>query len=604
MSGAIQSHGTCWLFSIINQFILSDGMLRVLKWHMEDQYIRMTPDEKEFFDAPMDTVCPLGSKFNKIYFYKFLDQYTCLQGGPGQLRKQAGKSANLLKRFNGAGKKYRKGGGLESSYHTPELFKALGTLDISTYSSGKCLAFPEHFSKKANEVFTKPNDHFVICSIGNNKSYPVFETGGLDAQWTAKPYPRTIKIGSRLFDLASAGIGIYNRDYKGLHAGHIIVAYVDMYGKGYLFDSNQMSNYVRCDWWDPKKLEKTIRGPFISNKYPQFVGTNINNISYTNFTYVRRTFVSAVPLVCRLKYRQLNFNTKAYMGYRNMNQLENALTRKLARGELTQAERAKIIKNFKVSKFDTSKFMNYNTQNNLIQSINRKSNLTKEQKNKIIKNYGKLHQFNVRNYLNTPNGILNGQVTSGLMTAAERKKIANAKKRLVSFETIKNMNITKNTIRNFEEAGYILTDSTKIKIKRILAKKADGSYTPSPTAHVTGFTPSPPRKKPARRRSPTINLRTPTPRARSNPRTPTPARSNPRTPTPARSSPRNVSLNTAKSAVAKLKTIKERKAYRRTRAVNMSPNSWTELGRYINSLNYQKRKRLENARQLKKKAKN
>ena len=164
------------------------------------------------------------------------------------------------------------------------------------------------------------------------------------------------------------------------------------------------------------------------------------------------------------------------------------------------------------------------------------------------------------------------------------------------------MNITKNTIRNFEEAGYILSEDTKRKVKRLLTKKAGGSYTPSPNPNRTGFTPSPPRKKPVRRRSPTpvrSNPRTPTPRF-----SPTPVRSNPRTPTPARSSPRNVSLNTAKSAVAKLKTIKERKAYRRTRAVNMSPNSWTELGRYINMLNWQKRKRLENARQLKKKAKN
>ena len=345
MSGAIQSQGTCWLYSIINQFVLSDGMLRVLFWHMQNQYSKMTLEEKAFFDAPMDTVCPLGSKFNKIYFYKFLDQYTCLQGGPGQLRKKAGKSANLLKRFSGASvNNYRVKGGFEGSYHTPELFKALETLDISTYSHRKCLAFPHHFAKKANEVFVNPNDQFVICYISPKNVYPVFNKKGLEPGWTAKSYPRTIKIGTRLFDLASAAIGIHNDDYKGLHSGHIIVAYVDMYGKGYLFDSNQLSNYVRCDWWDPKKLEKTIRGPFISGKYPQFEGTNITNISYTNFTYVRRTFASNVPLTCRLKYRRLNFNTRAYMGYNTMNQLQNVLNKKIARGELSQAERIKISK--------------------------------------------------------------------------------------------------------------------------------------------------------------------------------------------------------------------------------------------------------------------
>jgi hypothetical protein len=594
----------------------------------------MSSDEKEFFDAPMDTVCPLGSKFNKIYFYKFLDQYTCLQGGPGQLRKQAGKSANLLKRFSGAGNEYRVKGGIEGSHQTPELLAALKTLGISEYSHGIHSYFPKDFANTIGHTFKNSNDQFVICHLEKYSSYPIFYESdiGVDEKWTSHAYPRTIKIGTRLFDLASAGVSIRNKDYKGRHAGHVITAYVDMYGKGYLFDSNQMSNYVRCDWWDQKKLEKIIRGPFISGFYEQFAGNNITSITYNNFVYVRRTFVSQVSLACRLKYRRLNFNTRRYMGYKNMNQLENALTRKLARGELTQAERAKIIKNFKLKKFNTSKYMNYNTENLLINSINRKTNLTNAQKNKIIKNYGKLTRFNVRNYLNTPNDILNVQVTSGVMTAAERKKIANAKKIHMNFEGIKRVGSLNNrTVELLEKAGYIITNATKQKVKRLLAKKAGGSYTPSPAAHVTGFTPSPPRKKPVKRRSPSvINLRTPTPATRSNPRTPTPrqrtptprqrtptpVRSNPHTPTPVRSNPRTPTprqrtptpvrsnLDKAKSAVAKMKTIKERKAYRRTRAVNMSQANWTELGWYINMLNLQKRKRLENARQLKKKAKN
>ena len=594
MSGALQSQGTCWLYSIINEFVLSDGMLRVLSWHMKKQYREMTPDEKEFFDAPMETVCPLGSKFNKIYFYKFLDQYTCLQGGPGQLRKQAGKSANLLKRFSGAGNEYRVKGGFEGSHQTPELIAALKTLGISEYSHDIHSYFPKDFADAAKLTFTNSNDQFVICHIGNRSAYPVFYETPVDKRWTSHAYPRTIKIGTRLFDLASSGISIRNKDYKGRHAGHVITAYVDFNGKGYMFDSNQMSNYVRCDWWDPKKLEKVIRGPFISGFYDQFAGNNITQINYNNFVYVRRTFASANPVSCRLKARRLNFNTRRYLGFKNMNQLENALTRQIARGELSQAERAKIIKNFKLKKFNTSKYMNYNTENLLINSINRKTNLTNAQKNKIIKNYGKLTRFNVRNYLNTPNDILNGQVTSGVMTAAERKKIANAKKVHMNFEGIKRVgNINNRTVELLEKAGYIITDATKQKVKRLLAKKAGGSFTPSPAAHVTGFTPSPPRKKPVRRRSPTINLRTPTP-----------ARSNPRTPTPRQRTPSRSNLDKAKSAVAKLKTIAARKAYKRTRAVNMSQANWAMLGRYINNLNYQKRKRLENARELKKKAKN
>jgi hypothetical protein len=273
------------------------------------------------------------------------------------------------------------------------------------------------------------------------------------------------------------------------------------------------------------------------------------------------------------------------MGYQNMNQLKNVLTRKIARGELTQAERAKIIKNFQINKLNTSKYMGLN-MTPLKNSI---KNLPQEKQNKIIKNYKKLTNFNVRNYLNTSNSVLNYQVQAGGMTVAQRKKIADAKKLIITFEFLKQMNINKNTISNFEEAGYIVTEDTKRKVKRFLAKRAGGSLTPSPNPNRTGFTPSPPRK----RRPSIINLRTPTP-----------VRSNPRTPTPRQRTPSRSNLDKAKSAVAKLKTIVARKAYKRTRAVNMSQANWTELGRYINSLNYQKRKKLENARQLKKKAKN
>ena len=55
-------------------------------------------------------------------------------------------------------------------------------------------------------------------------------------------------------------------------------------------------------------------------------------------------------------------------------------------------------------------------------------------------------------------------------------------------------------------------------------------------------------------------------------------------------------LNSAKAHMNTLKTIKERKAYLRTRAVNMTNANWKELGLYKNRLNYlQARERKETA---------
>jgi hypothetical protein len=46
-------------------------------------------------------------------------------------------------------------------------------------------------------------------------------------------------------------------------------------------------------------------------------------------------------------------------------------------------------------------------------------------------------------------------------------------------------------------------------------------------------------------------------------------------------------LNAAKRNVNALKTAKARKEYRRTRAVNMTQNNWTELSKYIQHKNFQ-----------------
>jgi hypothetical protein len=531
MSGALQSQGTCWLYSILNQFLLSDGMLKVLFWHMNDQYRQMPLLEKQFFDAPMNTVCPLGKNFNKVYFYKFLDQYACLQGGPGQLRKKAGMSANILKRISpGGGATYRLKGGLGGSVPTPELINAIKKLDIKPFSHNVVNAFPKSFDYYVKKAFTNPNDQFIICYRSPSLEYEIWPIK--DKMWNSA-YPRSVKVGSRLFDLASCTISIINDKYKGIHAAHAICGYIDMYGKGFLFDSNQMSKYFRCDWWIPAKLEKCTRK--LCEIYPQFQGDGITSLGITSFIYVRRTFASMVSVSCRLRARRLNFNTRHFMHHKTLPELLNNVNKKLELGILSQAQKQKIIKNFMA------------------------------------------------------------------------KKPSPPKKHVITNFEIKNISkLTKSNIRDLISAGYTFSPATKEKIKNYFSKKAGNGTPASPINFGNKKAPSPPRKKkaPTPHVSPTEPLEnTPSPphKRRSpsvvNLRTPTPARSKPRTPS-------RSNLEKAKSAVAKLTTIVARKAYKRTRAVNMSQANWIELGRYINMLNWQKRKRLENARQLKKKAKN
>ena len=567
MSGALQSKGTCWLYSIINQFLLSDGLFKVLFWEMKNMYDKMTPAEKFFFDEPMDVVCPYGKNFNKIYFYKFLDQYACLQGGPGQLRKKAGASANLLKRLSAPSGVGRLEGGLKGAYPTPELLKALKTLDMHSWSHNQVRSFPFYFQNHITDAFKNEDDHFFICYRDKAKLIDEYEVWPITAEplWGGK-YPRQVKVGKRIFDLAACTISIINKKYKGLHSGHAICGYVDASGRGYLFDSNQMSKYFRCDWWDPKQLNKCIRNEVVKGVYPQFEGNLITSIGILNFVYVRRTFVSKIDVTCRLKYRKLNFNTRLFTHYNNLPALLYDVNQKVKLGILTQAQRSKIIKNYLALKPQPAPKRNYSVK------VKYRNTLTKSAVRRFVK----------AGYTFTPEtkqkikNLFERQGVPSPINYEKRKTPTPSPKKKSPTPPVKFSNaLTKSTVRALVSAGYTFTPSTREKIKNLFAKKAGSGTPPSPINYGNKKPPSPPRKK---RRTPTpevINLVTP---SRSN-------------------------LNKAKSVVEKMKTMKARKEYRRQRAVNMNLENWKELSRYINKLNWQKRWRLEEARQLKKQAK-
>jgi hypothetical protein len=174
------------------------------------------------------------------------------------------------------------------------------------------------------------------------------------------------------------------------------------------------------------------------------------------------------------------------------------------------------------------------------------------------------------------------------------------------------------TIKNYQllnQANYNISPGTRRKILNLFRSRRNKNSPKTPNNNnKSNKPPSPPRKK---KTPEVINLvtppsqRRPAPRRvrfsaspRSTPRS-TPRRSTPRS-TPRRSTPRSaprLTLNKAKSAVAKMKTMKERKAYRRQAAINLNSNNWSELNKYITRLNNEKRNRLARARELKKQAK-
>jgi len=100
--GAAQTHGTCWFYSMINGFLLSDDGKKILYAKMLEFYKSLTQNEKKYFMDKIDAPCPIKnvSKTKPIYFYKFLDQYLCFMSGPRAILKKAGLSPKLLNKIN------------------------------------------------------------------------------------------------------------------------------------------------------------------------------------------------------------------------------------------------------------------------------------------------------------------------------------------------------------------------------------------------------------------------------------------------------------------------------------------------------------------------
>jgi hypothetical protein len=96
--GAIQTRGTCWFFSILNGFILSEDGQKILYMQLKKFYKSLKEAEKAYFDDGFNAPCPMKNvaKTKEIYFWKFIDQYLCYMSGPREISLKAGKSASIL----------------------------------------------------------------------------------------------------------------------------------------------------------------------------------------------------------------------------------------------------------------------------------------------------------------------------------------------------------------------------------------------------------------------------------------------------------------------------------------------------------------------------
>ena len=280
--GAMQTRGTCWFFSIINGFLLSDAGQKILFASLEKFYKGLDFSEKLYFDDGLDAPCPLRAdiiKTKRIYFYKFLDQYLCYRSGPRSVSAKMGRSAKILGGASLAGTFAKAHGGGQGAYPGEELPKVLRHLGLTDY------LVADQYGILSGE-HAKKRPHFVVCKAPGRAvmhANPKFRPASYD------PMCCSVTIGNSLAPNSTQ------------HKFHAVTGFM-CGGKGYLFDSNQRKPFP-CDWWISSDLKKVIDKD-VARFYDFFAGGQINYMAYNYFIFNSRAYVRDIHPSCRLKYKK------------------------------------------------------------------------------------------------------------------------------------------------------------------------------------------------------------------------------------------------------------------------------------------------------------
>ena len=283
--GAIQTQGTCWFYSILNGFLLSENGQKILYMQFQKFYNSLTANEKAWFDDGHNAPCPMKSmvKTKDIYFWKFFDQYACFASGPRAASLKTGKSAKILADVNLAGTVAKNKGGVTGAYPQVELPKILDHI-----------GFAGKYDIRASDTSSKfdPRKKSQFAIVVRNKRY-------------TKEYMFTFPdafLQEKNYELMCATILIANTEASNaqLHKWHAITGFV-CNGDGYLFDSNQRKIF-KCKWWDKDDLWRVVYAE-VGEFYSFFKNHQVNYVGYALVVFSRKEFTKLISPTCRMKYK-------------------------------------------------------------------------------------------------------------------------------------------------------------------------------------------------------------------------------------------------------------------------------------------------------------
>ena len=599
--GAIQTTGTCWFFSILNGFILSEDGQKILYVRLKEFYNKLSPDEKVYFDDTLNAPCPMKDfkKTNEIYFWKFVDQYLCFMSGPRAASLKMGRSAKVLAGMHLQGTVARANIGTKGAHPQQEIANILEHVGFT----GK---FDMRYAEKKVAFDSRKKPQFVVVS---------------ESDWIPTAYMERIPQAfteNKDYSLMCASIAISNTlaNNREQHKGHALAGYL-CNGKGYIYDSNQRKVF-RCDWWDRADLKKVVDKE-ISLIYPFFKGGQVNYFSYSFAIFSRKEFVKNVAPACLMKYKTKTPNLK----------LSNNFFRNRASGEkinklfpqLNPAQRAALKR--KWARTEKRKLVNLPSGNLNLLIRNATSSKNAMKNIEALRNAGySIKQENYNKFVSN----LKSKFPEKTYTFAEAKAHMNTNKfkrtaalRKYHYSLVwKGIPLAqRRVLMHFRNKGeWLANNAFENKAKPPIKHKPKPEPLSPRTKRATeiraGFekywkklepdnrkvvrnyvaaykSPSPPKPSPSPNqryspKSPSPPKPSPSPNQRYSPKSPSPPKPSP---SPNQGGSSNQPLRNAKAHVNTLKTAVGRKGYLKLRALNMSLEHWKNLGAYITAKNFE-----------------
>jgi len=568
--GAIQTRGTCWFYSILNGFILSEDGQKILYNRLTNFYKKLKPAEKAYFDDQFNAPCPMKNltKTKEIYFWKFIDQYLCFMSGPRAVSLKAGKSASVLGGMSLQGTIARQAKGGKGAFPQVEIEKILDHVGFAKDYYVKYATDPPKF-----HALRKPQFVVVMQSKYHKNQYMEEIPAGL--------------LADKQYELVCASLIIENTlaNKSELHKAHAVAGFV-CNGQGYIYDSNQRKIF-KCNWWNRAEFIKVVNNE-VGAHYSFFRNGQINVHMYAFAIFARKAFTKDIGAACLMKYKAKTpegFNlTSPNLGSRinTMNWLKPARREALKRAWARTEHRAAV-------------YINKATFNSIVAGAKNRTNAYQQVTNLEHAGYKYRHENYTNFAIKLKERFSNKKAApapspKGTYTFAEAKARLNqftkstAAVRKHQYSLVwKGLPMTqRKVLMHWRNKGEWLANNAFENKPKPPIKRKPKPKTPSPSPQTkraiqvkSNFEKYWKAMQPENRRmirNYVAAYKSPSP----SPNTKKLA--------PFFEPPKNTNaLAAAKRNVNALKTAKARKEYKRTRAVNMNQANWTALGRYINA---------------------